>query len=530
MAARIACLLWLLCLSGGWDARGQEIAWSAPQIKPMGDRSAQLEAWLGTHDHLTYLALAGESGVHILQIDAQGQILNTLNPDLKVGRSEGTYLFSALLADRLVLFAATSRGKSTAYQINALGYQLPELMPIGNWKRLETGNAKLGEYVGSPHVFALRLSPDRERFALLTAAYPNPRIKGHSMVAIVVDTGLNVLKRHHIHAGQDDPLQTPDDFAVCDSGSLWLYQHHAAAGKVEGKWLSLAGQERTWTLAAEGRHLQSVHLTQPQPGRWSMAGFYGSASTSPHAGIFWADLSAHAGTLAPPVFLPIADWPPRMTTDPRYSLDLQPFAYHPTHWLPRPEGGWFLVAEQRLGDAIDNNPDQRSKVQMVRPRLFPPLREKVKRFAYQGILVMAIDAEPRLQGIEFLPRQGLSKTPIHHLPHSGWLPHQVPDQDLSYTAALQGHTLHLAFNEYPDELGKPLSARKHNGKFDVDETSLIHWRWDGQSQPRSWPLFDNHSTHLYLQPRRCAQTTDRMWWLYARSKSPKQFFIGWMGW
>jgi len=530
MAARITCLLWLLCISGEWTAWGQEITWSPSQIKPMGDRSAQPEAWLGTLDDLTYLALAGESGVHILQIDAHGQILNTLNPDLEVGRSQGTYLFSALLADRLVLFAATSRGKSTAYQINALGYRLPDLEPMGNWKRLETGNSKLGEYVGSPHIVAMRLSPRRERFALLTAAYPNPRIKGHSMVAVVVDTGLNVRKRHVVHLRQDDPLPSPDDFAVCDSGSLWVYQHHAAAGQMVGKWLSLAGEDSTWQIAADGRYLHSSFLTQTRPDRWTVCGFYGSAPTSQHEGIFWAHLSPHEGTIAAPFFLPLDEWPARMTTDTRYSLDLQPFAYHPTHWLPRPGGGWFLVAEQRLGNAVDNDPAQLGEVRLVQPSLFPHLKEETKRFAYQGILVIAIDAQQQVQGIEFLPRQGLSKDPMHHVPHSGWLPHELPEQDLSYTAALQEGVLHLAFNEYPDELGKPLSARKHNGKFDVDETSLIHWRWDGQNEPNSWPLFDNHSTHIYLQPRRCAQTTDRNWWLYARSKSPKQFFIGWMGW
>lgn len=530
MAARITCLLWLLCTSGGWTAWGQEITWSAPQIKPMGDRSAQPEAWLGTHHDLTYLALAGESGVHIMQIDAQGQIVNTLNPDLKVGRSQGTYLFSTLLADRLVLFAATSRGKSTAYQINALAYHLPDLVPMGNWKRLETGNSKLGEYVGSPQVYALRLSPNRERFALLTAAYPNPRIKGHSMVATVVDTGLNVLKRHIIHARADDPLQIPDDFAVCDSGSLWLYQHHAAAGKIVGKWLSLAGEDSSWQIAADKRYLHSSHLTQTHPDQWVISGFYGSAQASQHEGIFWAHLSPHEGVAEDLRFAPWDQLPARMTTDPRYSLDLQPFAYHPTHWLPRPGGGWFLVAEQRLGDAVDNDPEERGEVQSLQPRLFPHLREETKRFAYQGILVVAIDAGQRIGSIEFLPRQGLSKTPLHHLPHSGWLPHEVAEQDLSYTAALQDDVLHLAFNEYPDELGKPLSAREHNGKFDVDETSLIHWQWDGQEKPHSWPLFDNHSTQIYLQPRRCAQTTDRNWWLYARSKSPKQFFIGWLNW
>jgi hypothetical protein len=530
MAVRIVYLTFLLCASLPFLTYSQEIAWSTPHMKPLGDRSAQPEAWLGTSQGLTYLVLAGESSVHILQLDEEGQVLRTLNPEMKIGRSEGTYLLSALLADRLVVFAATSRGKSTAYQVNALGYHLPDLEPMGNWKRVETGPTTLGEYIGSPHAFALRCSPNRVRAALLTAAYPNPRVKGHTMVATVLDTGLQVLERHIIHARQDDPLQQPDDFSLSDSGGVWLYQHDVAAGKIHGKWLSLTGADSTWELSTEGQHLHSVRLTRPKAERWVMTGFYGAAQLPQHEGIFQVDLMANEGRVGEVHLLPLTELPPRMTTDPRFSLDLQPFAYQPTHWLPRPKGGAFFIAEQRLGGAANNDPHQREAIEPLPARLFPQTRATSKRLAYQGILVVAIDAANRVQNIEFLPRQGATKQATHHLSHSGWLPHEFPEQDLGYTAALQDDVLHLAFNEYPDELGKPLSARAHNGKFDVDEASLIHWRWDGQGEPRSWPLFDNHSTHIYLQPRRCAQTTDRMWWLYARSESPKQFFIGWMGW
>lgn len=524
---------WTILL-GWWALAGsgllaQEIAWSAPQMKPQGDRSAVAESWLGTVGDHTYLALAGDKAAHIVQFDATGAVAGHLDPDLKVGRSQGTYLYSALLVDRLLVFAATSRGKSVAYQVMARAFGLPDLEPLGRWQRIETGPYKLGEHVGSPRTFALTVSPDRRRFGLLSAPYPNVRIKGHSMIGVVADTGLQVLARHLIHARQGDPLPQPDGFAVDDSGRMLLYQHDRSAGRWQAKVLPLSGEPQPMTIAQEGLFLHSGMLA-PGPKGWTWVGFYGEAAHPAHQGMYHTQLDLAAGKHGPVHTQPLlGHLPPRMTDQARFSLDLQLFAYQPTHWLARPEGGHFLVAEQRLLDG-NNEPSQRQVAQIAAPHLFPQLRESPRSYLYQGVVIVALQADGTVEGMQFLPRQGRSKVALHHAPTHGPAPRPEQEVGLGYAAALHEGTLHLAFNEYPEELGQPLSARSHNGKFRQAETSLIHWRWDGTSQPKSWPLFANASTAIFLQPPRCAQTTSDQWWLYGSTTSPRQFFVGLLRW
>jgi hypothetical protein len=517
-------LMGLTCLSA------QEITWSAPQMKPDADRAAVAEAWLGTHGAHTYLALSGGAAGHVLQLSSSGDIIRTLTPELEVGRSQGEYLYSALLADRLVVFAATGRGKSSSYLIHARAFDLPGLSPIGNWVRLETGPSQLGDEVGSMRTFALSLSPDRQTFALLSAPYPNPRIKGYTMMAVVVDTGLTVRKRHLLMAPQDDPLQRPDGFAVDDSGRLLVYQLDRSQGTWLARSLSLSGAAHRWEVGEEGTFLHS-YLLQPQADGWQLIGFAGQGQAPTHQGLFTTTLDLAQGTHSPLRYLSLLDQlPSRMTKDPRYSLDLQLFAYQPTHWLTTPQGRSYLVAQQRMAGGNDNDAHLRQQVQVAAPQLFPHLHESARSYAYQGMLMLAITEDFHLDAAQFLPRKGPSKIPLNHAPAHGLTPTAATEVGLGYTAARHGQTLHLAFNEYPDELGQPLSARANPSKFKQEEASLIHWRWDGQSEPTSWPLFANASAQIYLQPQRCSQTSPDLWWLYGTAASDKQFFIGHLRW